>query len=117
MKWSDNLALCVLDYLCNDFGIRAHPDDEVDVATFTAAANICDETVTLTTTSVVGLTTLFRSQAEMAEEEADTGIRKQIFADNQFLWLSKSRKSENTAIPVKRNMRFQKFEDISFARR
>ena len=42
--WSDNPALAVLDYLTAPWGLRA-PLDEIDVASFIAAANICDETV------------------------------------------------------------------------
>ncbi len=42
--WSDNPALCVLDYLRAPFGL-ATPLDEIDLASFIAAANICDETV------------------------------------------------------------------------
>ncbi len=42
--WSDNAALCVLDYLISDFGLGASIS-EIDVASFIAAANICDENV------------------------------------------------------------------------
>ena len=45
--FSRNPALCILDYLRNtDFGLAA-TDDEIDFASFIAAANICDETVAL----------------------------------------------------------------------
>lgn len=45
--FSRNPALCILDYLRNsDFGIGCD-DDEIDFASFIAAANICDESVTL----------------------------------------------------------------------
>ena len=43
-EWSDNAALCVLDYLISDIGLGASID-EVDVNSFIAAANICDEIV------------------------------------------------------------------------
>jgi len=42
--WSDNPALCILDYLRASFGLAASLD-EIDLPSFIAAANICDETV------------------------------------------------------------------------
>lgn len=42
--WSDNAALCILDYIMSDFGLGATLD-EIDLDSFIAAANICDETV------------------------------------------------------------------------
>lgn len=42
--WSDNAALCVLDYLLSDFGLGASAE-EIDMNSFIAAANVCDETV------------------------------------------------------------------------
>lgn len=42
--WSDNAALCVLDYLLSSFGLNASLD-EIDLNSFISAANICDETV------------------------------------------------------------------------
>ena len=42
--WSDNAALCVLDYLLSDFGLGSSIE-EIDVNSFIAAANICDEDV------------------------------------------------------------------------
>lgn len=44
IAWSDNTALCLLDYLRADFGLNA-PLDLVDIDSFIAAANICDEEV------------------------------------------------------------------------
>lgn len=43
--WSDNPALCIRDYIMSDYGMRVTAD-EIDSASFIAAANICDETVT-----------------------------------------------------------------------
>jgi len=43
-EWSDNAALCVLDYVLSPAGLDASAD-EIDTASFIAAANICDETV------------------------------------------------------------------------
>jgi hypothetical protein len=52
MRWSDNWALCVLDYHLAYFGLLC-ADDEIDWAAYIAAANISDEQVTLTVTSDV----------------------------------------------------------------
>jgi hypothetical protein len=43
--WSENPALCIRDYIMSDYGMRVTAD-EIDSASFIAAANICDETVT-----------------------------------------------------------------------
>lgn len=43
-EWSDNPALCIMDYLTADFGLQATLD-EIDLDSFIAAANICDEFV------------------------------------------------------------------------
>ena len=42
--YSNNAALCVLDYLLSDFGLGASIA-EIDLNSFIAAANICDEVV------------------------------------------------------------------------
>ena len=45
--YSNNAALCILDYLRDDvYGLGA-ADDEIDFASFQYAANVCDENVTL----------------------------------------------------------------------
>lgn len=44
--WSDNLALAVRDYLAGSHGL-ASTDAEINDTSLIAAANICDETVTL----------------------------------------------------------------------
>jgi hypothetical protein len=45
--WSDNPALCIRDYLTNaTFGLAADAS-EIDEASFIAAANICDEVISL----------------------------------------------------------------------
>lgn len=46
--WSDNVALCIRDYLASDYGFNCS-DNEINDTYFSAAANICDETVALTT--------------------------------------------------------------------
>lgn len=44
--WSENPALCLRDYITSDFGL-AQSADEVNDTFVAAAANICDESVTL----------------------------------------------------------------------
>ena len=46
--WSNNWALCVLDYLRADFGLQASLE-EIDLPSFIAAANISDELVEMGT--------------------------------------------------------------------
>lgn len=43
-EWSENAALCILDYVTSEFGLNASLD-EIDLNSFIAAANICDEEV------------------------------------------------------------------------
>ncbi|MBI1208019.1 MAG: hypothetical protein GC191_12120 [Azospirillum sp.] len=43
-RWSDNPALAILDYLLSAYGLNCETD-ELDLDSFIAAANICDETV------------------------------------------------------------------------
>ena len=45
--YGNNAALCILDYLMDDkYGLGVSTD-EIDMASFTTAANVCDEDVTL----------------------------------------------------------------------
>tara|TARA_B100000900_G_scaffold410036_1_gene426996 strand:- start:1925 stop:4822 length:2898 start_codon:yes stop_codon:yes gene_type:complete len=44
--WSDNAALCLLDYLRSDYGLGVL-GTEINDTIFSAAANVCDENVTL----------------------------------------------------------------------
>jgi hypothetical protein len=46
MAWTPNASLCQLDYLAGPLGIVA-PSDKVHAASWIAAANICEEQVTL----------------------------------------------------------------------
>jgi hypothetical protein len=46
--WTDNAALCIRDYMTADFGFNCSAD-EINDDYFEAAANVCDESVTLTT--------------------------------------------------------------------
>lgn len=55
--WSNNPALCLLDYLMADYG-KGLSEDDMDIDTFIAAANSCDTTVTIpaVTTNTTGAT-------------------------------------------------------------
>lgn len=44
--WSDNAALCIRDYMASDYGFNCDAG-EINDTYFTAAANVCDESVTL----------------------------------------------------------------------
>ena len=49
-SWTDNAALCLLDYLqSSDYGLGV-PDSEIDMDSFIAGANLADEIVDLTST-------------------------------------------------------------------
>jgi len=64
-------------------------------------------------TNMIGITAFMKSAEDMAEEGAG-GQAHAIYKQEQFFYLSKSRKAQNTAIPVIRNMNYQRFEDKSF---
>jgi len=49
--WSDNAALCIRDYLTSAFGL-ACLSSEIDEGSFIAAANACDEWVTVDTSTM-----------------------------------------------------------------
>lgn len=50
MTWSDNWALCITDYICAWFGLKAD-EEEINFDDVTTEANICDEQVALTSTT------------------------------------------------------------------
>jgi len=45
--WSANAALCLRDYLISDYGLGVSETTEINNTIFSAAANVCDENVTL----------------------------------------------------------------------
>jgi len=71
--YSDNVALCLRDYLKADYGMSA-TDSELDDTSFIAAANVCDETVGL---SAGGNETRYRINAAFT-----TGTAPQEIIDN-----------------------------------
>jgi hypothetical protein len=75
--WTDNPALCLLDYLTNtEFGLGADLTDEIDEASFIAAANACDEEVGLAGGgfTVTGDTTSGSASIEVASFAALAGL-------------------------------------------
>lgn len=52
--WSNNVALCLLEYVRSPLGMNA-PDDLVDFDNFAATANICDEVVGSIDPALAGL--------------------------------------------------------------
>jgi len=45
--WSANAALCLRDYLISDYGLGVSEATEINNTIFSAAANVCDENITL----------------------------------------------------------------------
>jgi len=68
-RFTRNPALCVRDYILASYGIGADPD-EINEASFIAAANICDEFVAIAGVSATA-------------SSVDTGGNKIVFADNK----------------------------------
>jgi len=56
-------------------------------------------------TSMIGITAFIRSRDEMSESKSSD-----IFRDEQLLWIGKSRKGMAGAIPIRRNLAYQRFE-------
>lgn len=46
-EWSENPALCILDYLTNTIYGRGVPYEDIDLNSFMVEADYCDETITL----------------------------------------------------------------------
>lgn len=46
-EWSDNASLCAEDFLASELGYGVDRLEDVDAALAVAAANVCDETITL----------------------------------------------------------------------
>lgn len=64
-------------------------------------------------TTTIGLTCFLKSDEDI-DAESSGGKTHSIYRDDQFFYLGKSRKSANTAVPVRRNMAYQRFDDVSF---
>jgi hypothetical protein len=89
--YSNNWALCVLDYLRSDVGL-ACAADEIDVASFIAAANLSDENVPLNAGgsltqkryTVDGTFTLDRAPIEIMEDLLDAGGGALVYVQGQY---------------------------------
>lgn len=68
-------------------------------------------------TNFIGITGFLKTQDKVEEEISTFGDGgRPTFRDDQFMYMAKSRKSANIAIPILRNFKYQRFEDLSFRR-
>lgn len=74
MKWSDNAALCLRDYLLASFGLNSDQADEIDDAASITAANICDEEVNLST-SINTFDFTVNAGTDLITQTAGAGIK------------------------------------------
>ena len=87
--WSDNPALCIRDYIMSDYGLRA-TSDEIDSASFIAAANICDETVTAKTAvtqkryTLNGVVDTSKSPREVLQDMLSTCAGMLIYSSGKY---------------------------------
>lgn len=87
--WSENPALCIRDYIMSDYGLRA-TSDEIDSASFIAAANICDETVTAKTAvtqkryTLNGVVDTSKSPREVLQDMLSTCAGMLIYSSGKY---------------------------------
>lgn len=87
--WSDNPALCIRDYIMSDYGMRV-TSDEIDSASFIAAANICDETVTAKTAitqkryTLNGVVDTSKSPREVLQDMLSTCAGMLIYSSGKY---------------------------------
>lgn len=87
--WSENPALCIRDYIMSDYGLRATAD-EIDSASFIAAANICDETVTAKTAvtqkryTLNGVVDTSKSPREVLQDMLSTCAGMLIYSSGKY---------------------------------
>jgi len=87
--WSDNPALCIRDYIMSEYGMRV-TSDEIDSASFIAAANICDETVTVKTAvtqkryTLNGVVDTSKSPREILQDMLSTCAGMLIYSSGKY---------------------------------
>jgi hypothetical protein len=87
--WSDNPALCIRDYIMSEYGMRV-TSDEIDSASFIAAANICDENVTTSTTvtqkryTLNGVVDTSKSPREILQDMLSTCAGMLIYSSGKY---------------------------------
>jgi hypothetical protein len=87
--WSDNPALCIRDYIMSEYGMRV-TSDEIDSASFIAAANICDETVTVKTAvtqkryTLNGVVDTSKSPREVLQDMLSTCAGMLIYSSGKY---------------------------------
>lgn len=90
--WSDNPALCLRDYLISS-GIA--DEDEIDDDLFKAAANVCDETVTL---AAGGTQKRYTCNGSFTSDEAASTVINSILATmGGMIWYSNGKWSVKAA--------------------
>jgi hypothetical protein len=88
-EYSENWALCVLDYLRAPFGM-ACADDEIDTASFMAAANLSDERLTLADAStqtrfaVGGTFTVDATRREVLSRLLSAGAGALVYVQGRY---------------------------------
>ena len=88
--WSANVALCILDYLISPFGLKADLATEIDLPSFVAAANVCDEPVALATS--------FNRNCAVTAGDTNIGMSTQAAA--QLDGITEGMPVAGTGIPV-----------------
>lgn len=89
IAWSDNWALCVLDYVRSPFGLNAN-DDEIDWDSFIAAANASDELVEVEPGvyqkryTLNGAFTLDESPGQIIDKMLSAGAGELCYTEGKF---------------------------------
>lgn len=82
-EWSDNPALCILDYLTKPYGLNA-PLSRVDLESFKTAANVCDSIVN-------GGTRYTLNGAFTTAASPDTILADMLTSMGGMLWFSQGK--------------------------
>lgn len=89
VAWSENWAMCIRDYLLSDPGIGLEAD-EVNEATFVAAANISDETVAIPPSgsqkryTLNGVISLDADPAPIIEDMLSAGAGALVYSQGEY---------------------------------
>lgn len=87
--YSDNPALCLRDYLVSDFGLACLAE-EIDEASFIAAANVCDEAVPLasggtqTRYTLGGVVALDEKPIDVVEKILTACAGSMVYSNGQY---------------------------------
>lgn len=92
---------------------QGHPDTAINRLVVDASCLQSCKTMHNLYHNGIGVTA-FRIDQLAIENAINTGTAHNLYQENQFYYMFKSRKSANVAIPVKRRTDFQRFEDRSY---